>query len=212
MEIIGYLDKKKPSAGIIGATEVRRRIMASGKCLAFPKSPGKWKAKALSQFGVAPVYQGDIPEFDKQTQRLVRATPVKVKTRWFQHYEVKERFTTLDDLRAHLKSQAKRYCNDTWRNAVVMVDGVPYKTDEKGLALMQTTTYYNRRIRHIVAGNKVYSRTPEQLREAKQACDEFVQACFDHLAALFEAIDKSDEPQSIDILNGWPDPSAAIDS
>ncbi len=202
-EIVGYAVKK--SVRILTPSEARMRVMKTGKYLSIPKDHAKWKPSFLEKNSLRPVYRGKEPEYNHATQRLTGRVARSVDGKLVETWKVVSRFDSIEQEREAAIRHVKSACERAWRSGRVVVDGVPYRTDEKGIALLGTTTYYNRKNRHIVAGNDVFERTPVQLREAKKQCDAFVQACFDRAAELIDAIKGSDDPFGLDLESGWPE-------
>jgi hypothetical protein len=166
--------------------------------------PECWNERICEKLGVDKIHPSSPPEHDTKKESVLPDGARKKGRYWIQKWKIVPLYqTVLQQQEAAIRS-VERLCEQRWKSGRVMVDGVPYRTNEKGIALLQTATYYNRKTRRIVSKGQVYERTPEQLREAKVACDNYVQACFDNAAKLIEQIQSSDDPLSIDISDGWP--------
>lgn len=201
-KIVGFLDENgRP----LSRAQARSRVAKHCGALNVPKDPEKWRVDRAAAAGVRFIRDSERPattEFETaEFEGYESLSDGTVRRKW----RKAPRFKTRRALVEHQKRKATQMCSKRWREGRVTVDGVPFKTDETGIALLQTATYYNRKHRCVVVDGQVHRRSPEQLRAAKVACDNYVQSCFDHLAELCEQIDAAEDPSTVDVTAGWPE-------
>lgn len=198
-----YVDRE--TGAIVSASWVRDKF----KNTRMIPVENRWTQWNYDTYGIDPIEEIPYPEYDKKTHVATKAKLRKKSGKWVSGWDIKPLYKSEDDAKKAVIKSIERLCDSVWKNATVVVDGVPYRTSEKGIALLQTATYYNQKKRNVVSGGTVYERTPEQLREAKIACDNFIQSCFDKAAMLITEVSNSDDPLSIDIRSGWPSGKSA---